>query len=126
VFYFESEWAAKRKFQRYKETDLTETAPVARTPFSPFQPPPEITYRSPIADEQYLGCGVDVVPRCRAGLRYGRYFVYFSFSLDSGYADGRKIHSSGLNLEEIEPILRAMDERVSLLLDIPLEGDENP
>ncbi|MCL4871886.1 MAG: hypothetical protein KJ063_23250 [Anaerolineae bacterium] len=97
---------------------MSEATPSARSPFSPFQPPPEISYRSPIADEQYLGCGVDVVPGCRAGLRYGQYFIYFYFDIDGGKGDG-------LQIEEVEPILRAMDERASLLLGIPLEA-ENP
>jgi hypothetical protein len=127
VFHYSSERAAHVTFEGYKSMNLSEATPSAREPFSPFQPPPEISYRSPIADEQYLGCGVDVVPGCRAGLRYGQYFVYFYFSLESGYVGTRKIQNSGLKLEEIEPILRAMDERVSLLLDIPLEiEDENP
>ncbi len=118
VFYFGSERSAKAKFQLYEGSDLSEATPSARSPFSPFQPPPEISYRSPIADEQYLGCGVDVVPGCRAGLRYGQYFIYFYFDIDGGKGDG-------LQIEEVEPILRAMDERASLLLGIPLEA-ENP
>jgi hypothetical protein len=119
VFHYSSERAAHVTFDRYKKMNLSEATPHARAPFSPFQPPPEINYRSPIADEQYLGCGVDVVSGCRAGLRYGQYFIYFYFDIDDGQGDGLKI-------EEVEPILRAIDERVSLLLDIPLEGDENP
>jgi len=124
VFHYSSERAAHTTFDRYKKMNLSEATPHARGPFSPFQPPPEINYRSPIADEQYLVCGVDVVPACVASLRYGQYFIHFYFSLESGYVDGRKIESSGLKLEEIEPILRAMDERVSLLLDIPLEVED--
>lgn len=91
VFYFGSENDAKANFQRYEET-------------TPFSPPSEIDYQSPIADQQYIRCGVDKVPACRAGLRYGNYFVYFYFDIDSGTGDGLKI-------EEVVPILQAMDER---------------
>lgn len=100
VFYFGSERSARAKFQRYEET-------------TSFSTPEEISYRSPIADEQYLRCGVDKVPACWAGLRYENYFVYFYFDIDGGRGDGLKI-------EEIEPILRAIDVRAGELLGIPL------
>jgi hypothetical protein len=77
-----------------------------------FLPPPQITYRSPIADEQYLACGVDVVPACRAGRRYERFFVEFYFSLDGWLWIGFGPEVTGVRIEEVEPILRAMDELV--------------
>jgi hypothetical protein len=111
VFLFGSERRAKAKFQRYEET-------------TSLSPPVEITYRSPIADEQYLRCGVAKVPACWAGLRYKNYFVYFYFSLESRLdLDGNKIEAHGLKIEEVEPILRAMDERASELLGIPLPSE---
>lgn len=106
MFYFGSENDAEANFQRYEET-------------TPFSPPPEIAYRSPIADQQYLRCGVDIVPACWAALRYGNYFVYFYFRLESGYdADGERVEAHGLKTEEVEAILRAMDERAADLLGL--------
>ena len=102
VFYFSSEKAAEAKFQRYEER----TSHLA---------PPEITYRSPIADEQYLQCGIDEpvgIYVCRASRRYGTYFIYFFFNIDQG--DG-----NGLQLREVETILRAMDEQAAIVLNIP-------
>ena len=114
VFYLGSEKAAQEKFHTYYEKDFGKSS--VRSPSSEFTSPPEITYRSSIADEQYLGCGVDVVPACRAILRYDSYFVYFYFSLERGFADGAEIEADGLTLEQVETILRAMDERAARML----------
>lgn len=110
----ESISAARSNFQIAREVDFRKSK--TRSPSTEFLPPAEISYRSPIADEYYLGCGVDVVPACRAILRYGNYFVYFYFSVDDG-------NGEGLKTEEIEPILRAMDERAALVLGIPLPSN---
>jgi hypothetical protein len=99
--------AAQTKFQTYREVEFRELQSPNRT----FRPPPEITYRSPIADEYYLGCGIDEVPACRAIMRYGNYFIYFYFDIDDGQGDG-------LKMEEVEPILRAMDARVTSVLGV--------
>jgi hypothetical protein len=99
VFHFASEDDALAKFVRYEETDA-------------FSSSEEISYLSPIADKQYIHCGVDETPGCKAGLQYDNYFVYFYFDID----DGR---GYGLKMEEVEPILQAMDERVSELLNAP-------
>jgi hypothetical protein len=134
VFYFDGEWAAKIKFRRYEETDLPDAVDPnsVRTPRTVFSPPPEIEYRSPIADDQYLGCGIDVVPACRAGLRYGNYFIYFYFDLRSSYyfdyldevqAEKMLGDEGGLTLLQVEAILRAMDEHYAeqFDLEIPIE-----
>lgn len=107
VFRLESVEAAQTKFQTYREVEFRELQSPNRT----FRPPPEITYRSPIADEYYLGCGIDEVPACRAIMRYGNYFIYFYFDIDDGQGDG-------LKMEEVEPILRAMDARVTSVLGV--------
>ena len=106
VFHFKDEQDAQAKFQRYEET-------------TPHQPPPGIPYRSPVADDQYLRCGIDDpagVSVCRAGQRYGTYFIYLFFDMDQGLDDG-------LQFEEVETILRALDEHVSTQLDIPMPAD---
>jgi len=94
--------AAQANFQSYREVD-----------FQTFTLPLEIRYRSPIADEHYLGCGVDEVPACRAIMRYGNYFIAFYFDIDNGKGDGLKI-------ADVEPIVRALDQHVAGRLGILL------
>lgn len=116
VLYLGYEDAAHNEFESFRGAYLGKAD--TRSPSTEFLPPPEIAYSSPIADEQYLGCGVDVVPGCRAILRYDVYLVYFYFSLDKGFADGKEIEiDGGLTIEQVGPILKAMDERVLELLD---------
>lgn len=108
VYRLQNDWVAKAKFHTYREVD-----------FKVFHPPPEITYHSPIADEYYLGCGIDKVPACRAIFRYGNYFIYFYFDIDSGKGDG-------LKLEQVEPILRAMDVRAAAVLGLQPKPTKTP
>jgi hypothetical protein len=112
VFRMENIEAAKAKFRTYREVDFRPRQP----PNHQFLPPPEITYHSLLADEYYLGCGVDEVPACRAIFRYSNYFVYFYFDIDGGKGDGLKIR-------EVEPILRAMDERAAAVLGLRLRAE---
>jgi hypothetical protein len=108
--------SAHTVFESYRDSDLSSSTPEARSPFVPFSLPDEIAYSSPFADEQYLGCGIDVIPACVAGRRYGQYFVHFFFVIDDG-------NGVGLKINEVEPILRAMDERYAELFDILLPTD---
>jgi hypothetical protein len=112
VFRLDNIEAAKAKFRTYREVDFRPRQP----PNHQFLPPPEITYHSLLADEYYLGCGVDEVPACRAIFRYSNYFVYFYFDIDGGKGDGLKIR-------EVEPILRAMDERAAAVLGLRLRAE---
>lgn len=107
VFYYRTERGAKVKFQRYLETTSLPS-------------PPELSYQSPIADEQYVQCGIverNGIKVCQAGRRYGNYFIYFYFDIDTGDNDGFP------STKDIEPILQALDELVSERLDIPLPDE---
>ena len=115
VYRFANVTAAKAKYQRVREVDF---AKGRNEPSSEFLPPMEIAYRSPIADEYYLGCGVDIVPACRVIFRYGHYLIDFYFDLDSYREYGLDSEGDGLKIEEIEPILRAMDERAAAVLGL--------
>jgi hypothetical protein len=103
VFRFTTVEAAQAKFRTYRETTFG-------------TPPSEITYRSPIADEYYLACGVDTVLGCHANIRYGNYFIYFYFDIDDGQ------RGEGLRFHEVEPILRAMDAQATTVLRIPVSA----
>lgn len=123
VLYLGDEKESRAKFRTYRETSFGRST--SRSPSTEFVPPPEITYRSPIADEEYLGCGVDVVPACQALIRYGSYVVYFYFDLDQRMADGVMVETDGgLTIEQVEPILRAMDERAAALLGQEAQSEE--
>lgn len=118
VHYYGSGESAQTIFESFESIDLSTETPVARRPFVPFQTPDEISYRSPIADDQYLVCGIDVGAECRVARRYGQYFIYIFILVEDEVGEG------GLRIDEIEPILRALDLRVSKLLNIPMDNLE--
>ncbi len=119
VYRFNSIEAAQAKFHRVREADFRPRQP----PNMQFAPPPEITYQSPIADEYYFGCGVDRVPACEAIFRYGNYYIEFYFDLDEYRGYGLDVEGDGLKLEQVEPILRAMDERAATVLGLRLRAE---
>jgi hypothetical protein len=79
---------------------------------TPFVPPREITYRSPIAEEYYLGCGLYRIPMCGAIFRYRNYVAEFTFHTEA-VEEGQVV---GIKISQIEPILRAMDSQASVVL----------
>ena len=105
---------AQAMYERSRDVDFRKGEP-PQVPSTELLPPPEISYRSPIADEYYFGCGIDIVPVCRASIRYGQYFVSFFFDIDGGTGEGMEI-------KDVEPILRAMDAQASARLGIPLSA----
>ena len=133
VSYYSSDGEAEKAFRTYRASDLTEATHEVRRPSTVLRRPPDITYRSPIADEQYLACGVDVVPICRAGLRYGNYFVYFYFRLKSRYyydylepeevGNKASFDRAGLTLSVVEAVLRAMDAHYAELFGVSLPDE---
>lgn len=133
VFYFAGDGEAAQAFQTYRASDLVEATHEVRRPSTVLRRPPDIAYRSPIADEQYLACGVDVVPICRAGLRYGNYFAYFYFALTSRYyfdylepdevGNKASFDRAGLTLSEVETVLRAMDAHYAELFGVSLPDE---
>lgn len=112
---------AHATFERSRAVDFRTGNPL-REPSSDLIPPPEITYQSPLADEYYFGCGVDVIPLCQVSTRYGQYFIEFFFYMERGVADGVVIEEKGgLDITEVEPILRALDDHVGARLGLPLQ-----
>ena len=90
----------------------------SRFPASSYRFPKEIAYRSKVADEWCLGCGVDGSFECYFAARYRNYVVRLYVPLEK---DG----SSGLTLSELENLLRGVDaqfiEHLSLPADAPVE-----
>lgn len=93
--------ASRRKYKTYFEAEFRERVP----PNIQFTPPPAASFQSDFADEYHFGCGIDEVPGCRAIFRYGNYFVHLYASWDNG-------NGEGLQLSEIQQLLKALDERV--------------
>lgn len=114
VLIFRSARAAAAEFRGYRETFFHKKPP-PQTPSTDHRPPPQIQYQSPIADEYYFACGVDIVPICQVLYRYDNYFIYMFFDIESIEIDGKQYggDDEGLQLEEIEPILRALDAQVA-------------
>lgn len=72
--------------------------------YGPWQTPEILTYRSPIADQYHVACGtVDNIYMCITLAQYEEYYVWFH----------THISSDGLHVEDLEPILRAIDERMA-------------
>jgi hypothetical protein len=111
-------------FQRSREADFSKHAP-PQVPSTDLLPPPG-SYQSPLADNYYFGCGVNIEPRCQASMRYGNYFVSFFFTVDRGEADGVTIVGEGLTIAQVEPVLRALDARIAERLGIRPKGPERP
>lgn len=111
VYRFSNVSEAQALFLSARKVDFARCVP-QRNPCINFLPPPEINYLSPISDEYYLGCGIDVVPACEAIFRYGQYYAELYFDIDSGKGDG-------LQIQQVKPILRAVDERAASVLGIP-------
>ena len=73
------------------------------------------------------------MPACRAGLRYGNYFIYFYFDLRTDYyayylddesINEEMLHEGGLTFAQVEAILRAMDEHYTELFNVELPRTE--
>lgn len=79
-----------------------------------FKPPPEIGFRSQIADEFYLACGWLYGAQCHVIARYRNYVTYTSLDLEAEY-EGHVSH--GLTYPEIEAMIRAMDAKFAEALE---------
>ncbi len=93
VYRLASPSAAEAKFELYEGTEFAKSR---NLPSTEFTPSPEVAYRSPIADQYDVRCGVEQVPVCKAIVRYGQYFMYFYFDLDSWLWYGLENHDDGL------------------------------
>jgi hypothetical protein len=110
VFRFPDEKGASKKFAVYRNGNFN-PSPV-RSPFVPFVPPEDITFKSKIADEYYLACGMDVISECSMLARYDNYFVYFFF------AHWISENPEGLTSSEIQKVLEDLEEKVSKELNL--------
>jgi len=79
-----------------------------------FKPPPEIGFRSRIADESYLACGWLYGAECHVIARYRNYVTYMALNLEAEYA-GHVTY--GLTYPEIEAVVRAMDAKFAEALE---------
>jgi hypothetical protein len=87
-------------------------------PSSPFETPPALDYRSPLADEFVIGCGVDLSPRCNSVARYGNYVITLDMHID------RWTPPDDTYAAPIEVFLRAIDQRVATQLGMPFPATD--
>lgn len=73
-----------------------------------FKPPPEIRFRSQVADEFYLACGWLYGAECHVIARYRNYVTYMTLDLE---AEHKGHISHGLTYPQIEVVIRAMDAK---------------
>lgn len=75
----------------------------------PWEPPPQFGYRSSIADQYYLACGNDHGRyTCRMMAQYEEYYMLL------------QVPMPGMTFEDLEVVLRAIDERMAECLGKPL------
>lgn len=86
----------------------------SQEPSTPYKPPAEITYQSPIADDFYLACGVDIFLLCRSLSRYRNYLIELFMPVISEY------ENTGMTYPEVEAVLRALDTKVGKQLGLSL------
>jgi hypothetical protein len=82
--------------------------------FVEFKPPPEIDFRSQIADQFYLACGWLYGAQCHVIARYHNYVTYASLDLEAEY-EGHIDH--GLTYPEVDTVVRAMDAKFAEALE---------
>ncbi len=102
-----ADWAAKR-FLREREREFVTSG----HQYGPWEVPDALTYRSPIADQYYVACEVrtGTYSMCKMIAQYEEYYVYFKTDMV-------------LTFQELEGVLRAIDERMAECLDKPLPTD---
>ena len=111
---------AREKFDelRHQGMFLPDFTPSPWDFYVPFEPPPEIDFRSQTADEFYLTCGWLYGAQCHVIARYRNYVTWLTLDLEAE-REGHVSH--GLTYEEIEAIIRAMDGRfTAFLVEHPL------
>ena len=88
-------------FQNHREAEI---------PSGVFITPTESTYRSPLADEQAVGCDGPQGYVCKAFFRYRNYVVEFTVDI----AEGSDLE--GMEIRNIDPIMEDMDRTAAKVL----------
>ena len=92
--------------------------PSAGDVYLEYRPPPEISFRSKIANEFFLACGWLYGAQCHVIARYRNYITFLSLDLESEYQGHTTV---GMTYAEIESIVRAMDAKFTdFLKSIPI------
>jgi len=105
VYAYNSAEQAQNEYSRYRTAQFD--AP-DRQPSTDFTVPAN-SYRSAVADEQYLACVMDIGAWCRFVARYRQYLVFIECSMESWQGYGEDILDDGLTLAELERVLAAQD-----------------
>jgi hypothetical protein len=75
--------------------------------------PEELDYRSPIADQYYLGCGIDRdIYMCKAVMQYEEYYIFVNTAHMAPWTP--------MTIQDLERVFRDIDERMAKCLGKPL------
>ena len=106
IYRYKSEGRAAQEFKRRKELEFS-----TRQWRGPWEIPNTLKYRSPIANRYYVACGMqNNVYMCKMIAQYEEYFVLFSADM----------LPAAMTFEDLEHVLRAIDERMAQCLKKPL------
>ena len=105
VYAYNSVEHAENEYTRYRTTVFNTSE---RQPSTDFTVPPN-SYRSAVADEQYLACGISGSAKCQYLARYRQYMVFIETDMASWQGYGEDILDDGLSLAELERVLAAQD-----------------
>jgi hypothetical protein len=106
VFRYRTAARAAEEFRWDREVKFTERSagPGGLPALGPWNTPTELTYRSPIAQQFYVGCGPEGdVPTCRMIARYAEYYVYLNVQMSA----------ANMTIEALEDVLRAIDDKMA-------------
>lgn len=79
------------------------------------KPPTSIDTKNLVADEMYLACGWVYIAYCEVIARYRNFVTDIRMDLDEEFEDA---HSEGLSYEQIDKIIRAMDNKFGEFLSM--------
>jgi hypothetical protein len=101
---------AKKGYTELRQSPLllARLTPIPEDFYVEFNPPPELSFQSQVADEFYMACGWVVWAHCKVVARYRNYTVELNLALE---AEHQGHISQGLTYIEIEVALKAMDNK---------------
>jgi hypothetical protein len=97
------EFERERKWRFYPQED--------------WEVPTDVAYRSPIAEQYYVACGMSgSTPMCKMSAQYEEYYVYLVVHMDP----------ETMTVRDLKPILEAIDEKMAQCLgkELPTRPSE--
>jgi len=107
VHRYRSASQAAREFQRGRELDFSLSMG------GPWETPDALTYRSPIANQYHVACGLEHgIYMCTMIAQYEEYYIFFNAHMSP----------DAMTFQDLERVLLAIDERMAKCLGKPLSA----